>query len=89
MTKRALNLYEMIFGGFFLLKITATGIVATWNWFFIFLPLIIGILHNFFIWIYEGTGMNRQVKNDLKDTYLDYVRKSATRKAIKDARKNK
>ena len=89
MTKRALNLYEMIFGGFFLLKITATGIVATWNWFFIFLPLIIGILHNFFVWVYEGTGMNKRMKIDLRDAYLDNLRKRVSKKALKDLQKPK
>lgn len=83
MTKRALNLYEMIFGAFFILKVTGEGI-QNWNWFFVFLPLIIGLIHGFFIRVYERTGMKRDFNIVLQDFYLNYKRN----KVVKEAKKS-
>ena len=71
MTKRAMNLYEFIFSIFFLLKITHQTNVSEWNWFWVFLPLIINFIWKFFSWIVDGTGMRRDITNQLADFYVE------------------
>lgn len=87
MTKRGLNLYEMIFGAFFVLKVTGEGI-QSWNWFFVFLPLLFGILHHFFSWVYNKTQMKNDFNVKLQDLYLDARKRQFAKKAIRDVKKN-
>ena len=87
MTKRGLNLYELIFAIFFLMKITKTGVVADWNWFFVFLPIIINFVHKFFVWIWEGTGMGRSINQELSSFYIEHQKKQYVKKALREARK--
>lgn len=89
MTKRGLNLYELIFGVFFLLKVTKTGVVANWNWFFIFLPIIIYLIHKFFVYVWEGTGMNKDFMNKLADAYVERKKRQFAKKALRDAKKGR
>lgn len=86
MTKRAMNIYEFIFAIFFILKITETTNVSSWNWFFIFLPLIIGKLHRFIIWVYEGTKLRQELADLLSETYVDIRAKQIAKKALKQAK---
>ena len=85
--KRAMNIYEFIFGILFLLKITKTGVVSSWNWFFIFLPIIIYLIHKFFVWIWEGTGMGRSINQELAGFYIEHQKKQYAKKALREARK--
>jgi hypothetical protein len=87
MTKRSLNIYELIFGAFFILKITGEGI-ENWNWFFVFLPLIIGFIHNFFSLVYRKTELNNDLNSKLQDLYLDAKKKQFARRAIRDAKRD-
>lgn len=88
MIKRGINLYEMIFGAFFVLKVTGTGI-QSWNWFFIFIPLLIGFIHHFFSWVYNKTQLRNDLNVKLQDLYLDARKKQFAKRAIRDAKKNK
>ena len=87
MTNRAMNIYEFIFAIFFILKITETTNVSSWNWFFIFLPFIIGKLHRFFIWVYEGTKLRQELADLLSETYVEIRAKQIAKKHLKEARK--
>ena len=87
MSKRAMNIYEFIFAIFFILKITGMTSVSTWNWFFILLPFIIGKLHRFFIWVYEGTKLRQELADLLSETYVDIRAKQIAKKHLKEARK--
>lgn len=87
MSKRAMNIYEFIFAIFFILKITGTTNVSTWNWFFIFLPFIIGKLHRFIIWVYEGTKLRQELADLLSETYVDIRAKQIAKKTLKQAKK--
>lgn len=89
MSKRAMNIYEFIFGILFLLKITKTGIVSSWNWFFIFLPIIIYLIHKSIVWVWEGTGMNKDFMNKLADAYVERKKRQFAKKAIRDAKKGR
>ena len=82
--KRAMNIYEFIFGMLFLLKITKTSIVSSWNWFFIFLPIIIYLIHKFFVYVWEGTGMNKDFMNKLADAYVERKKRRFVKKSIND-----
>ena len=79
-----MNIYEFIFGILFLLKITKTGVVSSWNWFFIFLPIIIYLIHKFFVYVWEGTGMNKDFMNKLADTYVERKKRRFVKKSIND-----
>ena len=83
MSKRAINMYEFIFGAFFILKVTGEGI-QNWNWFFVFLPLVIGFIHTFFIRVYENTGMKRDTNAAMQDMYLNYKRNKVVKAVKKD-----
>ena len=87
MTKRGLNLYELIFGAFFVLKLAKLTPIADWNWFFIFLPFIIGKLHRFFIWVYEGTKLRQELADLLSETYVEIRAKQIAKKHLKETRK--
>lgn len=87
MTKRSLNLYELIFGAFFILKVTGEGI-QNWNWFFVFLPLIIGLLHTFFSKVMTVTGMKRDINIVLQDMYLERKKRQARNKLLKPIEDN-
>ena len=87
MTKRAINIYELIFGAFFVLKLAKLTPIADWNWFFIFLPFIIGKLHRFIIWVYEGTKLRQELADLLSETYVDIRAKQIAKKTLKEARK--
>ena len=87
MTKRGINLYELVFGAFFVLKLAKLTPIADWNWFFIFLPLIIGKLHRFIIWVYEGTKLRQELADLLSETYVDIRAKQIAKKYLKEARK--
>ena len=87
MTKRSINLYELIFGAFFVLKLAKLTPIADWNWFFIFLPIIIYLIHKFFVYVWEGTGMNKDFMNKLADAYVERKKRQFAKKAIRDARR--
>ena len=87
MSKRAMNIYEFIFAIFLILKITETSNVSSWNWFFIFLPFIIGKLHRFIIWVYEGTKLRQELADLLSETYVDIRAKQIAKKTLKQAKK--
>ena len=84
-----MDIYEFIFGILFLLKITKTGIVSSWNWFFIFLPIIIYLIHKSIVWVWEGTGMNKDFMNKLADAYDEKKKRQFAKKAIRDAKKRR
>ena len=87
MTKRSINLYELIFGAFFVLKLAKLTPIADWNWFFIFLPIIIYLIHKFLVYVWEGTGMNKDFMNKLADAYVERKKRQFAKKAIRDARR--
>ena len=87
MTKRGLNLYELIFGAFLVLKLAKLTPIADWNWFFILLPFIIGKLHRFFVWVYEGTKLREEIADLLSETYVDIRAKQIAKKTLKEAKK--
>lgn len=88
MTKRAVNLYEFIFGAFFVLKITGKGI-ESWNWFWVFLPLILGLIHAFFSWVYHGTQMKHDLNRTLQDLYIENAKRRSQKRAFKDLKNGK
>ena len=67
MLKRSMNMFEFIFAVLFLLKITKTGIVADWSWFFVFLPFAINLLNKFFVWVWEGSQIGIEMKQSFAD----------------------
>ena len=87
MTQRSINLYELIFGAFFVLKLAKLTPIADWNWVFIFLPFIIGKLHRFFVWVYEGTKLRQELADLLSETYVDIRAKQIAKKTLKQAKK--
>lgn len=87
MTKRGLNLYELVFGAFLVLKFANVTPIATWNWFFILLPIIIGFIHKFFIWVYEGTQMKREIDDLMADTYVEIRKRQIAKKHIRNVLK--
>ena len=89
MTKRSINLYELIFGAFFVLKLAKLTPIADWNWFFIFLPIIIYLIHKFFVYVWEGTGMNKDFMNKLADAYVERKKRQFAKKALRDAKKGR
>lgn len=84
MSKRSMNMFEFIFAVFFLLKITQTGIVAEWSWFWVFLPFIINLLIRFFVWAWEGSQMGIELKQNLADAYVERKKRKFVKKSIDD-----
>ena len=87
MTKRGLNLYELIFGAFFFFLLAKLTPIADWNWFLIFLPITLGKLHRFIIWVYERTKLRQELADLLSETYVDIRAKQIAKKYLKEARK--
>lgn len=82
MQKRSMNMFEFIFAVLFLLKITKTGIVADWSWFFIFLPFIFNLLNKFFIWVWEGSQIGIEMKQNFADAYIERKKRKFVKKSI-------
>ena len=82
MSKRSMNMFEFIFAVLFLLKITQTGIVAEWDWFFVFLPFIINLLNKFFVWVWEGSQMGIEMKQSFADAYIERKKRRFVKKSI-------
>lgn len=82
MLKRSMNMFEFIFAVLFLLKITKTGIVADWSWFFIFLLFIINLLNKFFVWVWEGSQMGIEMKQNFADAYIERKKRKFVKKSI-------
>lgn len=85
MTKRGANVFELIFGAFFILKISETGIVGNWSWFWVFLPLVLNFVVKFFEWIWDSLNLKRSATKALQDAYYDKVREKAVKDALKEA----
>lgn len=84
---KSLNLLQFIFGALLLLKITHTGNVAEWSWFWVVLPLILDVVVKFFSWIWDTVNFSREMRIAVQDFYFDYLRKDAVKKAEKELRK--
>ena len=84
MTKRAMNVFEFIFGTFFILKVTKTGLVEDWNWFIVFLPLVINYIVKFFSWVVSTLGLGRSADVAIQNYYIGKVRDKAIEKAKKE-----
>ena len=82
MSKRSMNMFEFIFAVLFLLKITKTGIVADWSWSFVFLPFIINLLNKFFVWVWEGSQMGIEMKQNFADAYITRKKRRFVKKSI-------
>ena len=82
MSSRAMNIYEFIFGVLFLLKITKTGIVADWSWFLVFVPFVINLLNKFFVWVWEGSQMGIEMKQNIADAYVERKKRRFVKKSI-------
>lgn len=85
MTKRSINLYELIFGAFFVLKLAKLTPIAEWNWFFIFLPLMLNFIVKFFEWIWDSLNLKRSATKALQNAYYDKIREKAVKEALKEA----
>lgn len=83
MTKRALNMFELMFAVFFILKVTKMGVVQDWNWFWVFLPLILNFVLKFFGWVSETIGLKRSVSVALQDAHINRVREKAKNQYLK------
>lgn len=79
MTKRSMNVFEFIFAVLFLMKITKTGIVADWNWFFVALPLLVNFATKFVQWIVETLNLKRSAEVSIQDYWISRIRKNAVR----------
>lgn len=86
MTKRGLNLYELIFGAFFVLKVAKLTVVADWSWWWIFAPFIVNLIHKFFSWIWYGTGLTNDLNEALLNLYIARKEKVFYKNAIKEQR---
>ena len=82
MLKRSMNMFEFIFAVLFLLKITKTGIVADWSWFFVFLPFAINLLNKFFVWVWEGSQIGIEMKQSFADAYITRKKRRFVKKSI-------
>ena len=82
MSKRGANMFEFIFAVLFLLKITKTGIVADWSWFFVFLPFAINLLNKFFVWVWEGSQIGIEMKQSFADAYITRKKRRFVKKSI-------
>lgn len=63
------SLLDYVFAVFLLFKLGEIGTVANWNWFFIFLPLIIGILVRL-IFVLVSEGIKIKFGNSNKKTFI-------------------
>ena len=84
MTKRAMNVFEFLFGTFFILKVTKTGVVEDWSWWLIFLPLVVNFVVKFFSWIVDTLGIKRSADVAIQDLYVSRIRQKAIEKAKKE-----
>ena len=82
MQKRSMNMFEFIFAVLFLLKITKTGIIADWSWLFVFLPFIINLLNKFFVWVWEGSQIEIEMKQNFADAYVERKKRRFVKKSI-------
>ena len=82
---KSLNLLQFIFGALLLLKITHTGNVAEWSWFWVVLPLMLDLMVKFFRWIWDTLNLSREARKSLQDVYYKRVFNNARLKALKDA----
>ena len=82
MSKRGANMFEFIFAVLFLLKITKTGIVADWSWFFVFIPFAINLLNKLFVWVWEGSQMGIEMKQSFADAYVERKKRRFVKKSI-------
>ena len=82
MSKRSMNMFEFIFAVLFLLKITKTGIIADWSWLFVFLPFIINLLNKFFVWVWEGSQIGIEMKQNFADAYIERKKRRFVKKSI-------
>ena len=82
MQKRSMNMFEFIFAVLFLLKITKTGIVGDWSWFFVFIPFAINLLNKFFIWVWEGSQIGIEMKQNFADAYITRKKRRFVKKSI-------
>ena len=82
MQKRSMNMFEFIFAVLFLLKITKTGIVADWSWFLVFVPFVINLLNKLFVWVWEGSQMGIEMKQNLADAYVERKKRRFVKKSI-------
>ena len=87
MQKRSMNMFEFIFAVLFLLKITQTGIVAEWDWFFVFIPFIINLLNKFFVWVWEGSQIGIEMKQNIADAYVERKKRKVVKKSIDELSK--
>lgn len=84
MTKRAMNVFEFLFGTFFILKVTKTSVVEDWSWWLIFLPLVINYIVKFFSWVWSTLGLGRSADVAIQDAYISRIRNKAIEKAKKE-----
>ena len=80
--KKAMNMFEFIFAVLFLLKITKTGIVADWSWFFVFIPFAINLLNKLFVWVWEGSQIGIEMKQSFADAYITRKKRRFVKKSI-------
>lgn len=84
---KTLNLLQFIFGALLLLKITQTGNVSEWSWFWVVLPLILDFVVKFFKWVWDTLDFSREMKVAVQDYYYNKLREDAVKKALKEIKK--
>ena len=79
-----MNVFEFLFGTFFILKVTKTSVVEDWSWWLIFLPLVINYIVKFFSWVWSTLGLGRSADVAIQDAYISRIRNKAIEKAKKE-----
>lgn len=82
-----LNLYQLLFAALFILKIGDVGKYADFSWWWVFTPLILGILRNVITWFLSAMQIPEKIRQEASMLYLESVRKRATKKAINNIKK--
>ena len=82
-----LNLYQLLFAALFILKIGDVGKFADFSWWWVFAPFVLGALHTFLSWVAKAMELPEKLRDEIGITYLDVVRRRATRKALKSLQK--
>lgn len=86
--KRALNLYEFIFGTLFLLKISDETAVAELSWFWILLPMLVNFIHLFFAWTWKTLDLSESFRHEIRKYYYSKVYDKAKKEAVQNLKNN-
>ena len=79
-----MNTFEFIFAVLFLMKITKTGIVSDWSWFWIILPMLINLINFLFRWVIKSLNLETEWRQALADDYIRRKKRKFAKQSLKE-----